>query len=252
MKILIIEDEQPAALQLTKLIRQFRPEAEIAASLDSVEEAVRWFSRNSHPDLIFMDIQLADGLSFDIFQQTELHAPVIFTTAYDQYMLNAFKVNSVDYLLKPVEPEELKNALAKFDRLFNRTIQYDRTAIHKLIQSFNQPEYKERFLIKAGQHLAFVPVADIHYFYSEDGLVFVRTADNRKHAIDHSLEQLEEMLRPADFFRVNRSLIARIEAIQKIHPYFNSRLKLELKPRPEFDVIVSRNRVVEFKQWLDR
>ncbi|MFN7118410.1 MAG: LytR/AlgR family response regulator transcription factor [Saprospiraceae bacterium] len=252
MNILLIEDEQPAARRLANLIRECRPQSNILAAIDSVEQAVQWLASNTAPDLIFMDIQLADGLSFDIFNQTSILSPVIFTTAYDQYTLKAFKVNSVDYLLKPIDPTELASAFIKFDQVFGKKMSYDLNAIQQLIQSMSQPQYKERFLVRVGQQMMYILVADINYFYSEDGLAYAKTGDGKKHLIDYTLEQLEENLNPADFFRINRKIITHVNSIVKIAPYFNSRLKLEIKPKAEFEVLVSRERVNDFKKWLDR
>ncbi len=252
MTILIIEDEKPAARRLEQLIRQQRPQASILGAIDSVERAVQWFRENTPPALMFLDIQLADGLSFDIFREVEVQAPVIFTTAYDQYTLKAFKLNSIDYLLKPIDPEELQQALEKFDRYFGKAPLLDTRALESLIQSFQAPEYKERFIVKAGQQLTFIQVEDIRYFYSEDGLLFARMNDKKRHALDYTLDQLENLLDPKDFFRLNRKTIANINAIYKVAPYFNSRLIVEMRPQPEFEVIVSRDRVTDFKNWLDK
>ena len=252
MKILIVEDELPAAKRLTKLIQQFKPQAEIIKTIDSVEDAVKWFRGKIACDLIFMDIQLADGLSFDIFTQVEIQTPVIFTTAYDQYTLKAFKVNSIDYLLKPIDSEELEGAIKKFETVYQQPINYNRQSIEQLIQSLTQPDYKERFIIKIGQQLTYISVKEIFYFYSEEGVVYARMQDGKKHAIDYTLDQLEQVLRAAEFFRINRKTILGIDAIHKISNYFNSRLILELKPKPEFEVIVSRDRVSDFKKWLDK
>lgn len=252
MNILLLEDEQPAAKRLTNLIRACRPQAQLLAALDSVENAVQWLETNAAPDLIFLDIQLADGLSFDIFNQTRIQSPVIFTTAYDQYTLKAFKVNSVDYLLKPIDETELAAAFDKFDQVFGKKLEYDLTAIQQLIQSMSQPQYKERFLVRVGQQMIYLQVADVLYFYSEEGLAYAKTADGKKHLVDYTLEQLEENLNPADFFRINRKIITHVHSIVKIAPYFNSRLKLEIKPKADFEVIVSRERVPDFKKWLDR
>lgn len=251
MKVLIIEDEIPAAKRLRKLISQYCPEAKVMDVVDSVEGATQWLDTFEKPDLIFMDIQLSDGLSFDIFNQTEVISPVIFTTAYDQYALKAFKVNSVDYLLKPIDPEELQSAFAKFRNLHQQAQEYDRTAIQNLISSITQKGYKERFLVKVGQQLNYVQTKEIAYFYSEEGLVYAMTNTNRRHVLDYTLEQLQDVLDPKIFFRINRKIIVSVEAIHKIHTYFNSRLKLELLPRTELEAIVSRERVGDFKSWLD-
>ena len=252
MKTLIIEDELPAAKRLLQLLQKLQPEAELLGTLDSIEAAVQWFLQHPMPDLIFLDIQLADGLSFDIFKEVQITAPVIFTTAYDQYTLRAFKLNSVDYLLKPIDPEELQQALDKYQRHFNNQPSFDPRTLEKLIQSFQKPTYKERFIVKSGQQLTFIQVDDIRYFYSEDGLLFAQMKDKKRHAVDYTLDQLETLLNPSDFFRVNRKVITQLTAIQKIAPYFNSRLMVELRPKADFEVIVSRDRVNDFKAWLDR
>lgn len=252
MRILIIEDEIPASKRLSKLILSERPDFQIIEILDSVETAVDWFNNSPTPDLIFMDIQLADGLSFDIFSQANIPAPVIFTTAYDQYTLKAFKVNSIDYLLKPINPEELHNALQKFETLFEKPQPYDTSVFEKLLKSVSEKSYKERFLVKIGQNLTYVTVDEVSYFYSEDGSVFAQNCNGKKYIIDYSLDQLENILNPDFFFRINRKFIVQLPSIQKISTWFNSRLKLELKPKPEGDIIVSRERVSVFKNWLDK
>ena len=194
------------------------------------------------------------GLSFDIFQQTEITSPIIFTTAYDQYTLKAFKVNSVDYLLKPIDPEELSSALQKFKTIFgqSKTISYDHAAIQNLIQSMTKKEYKERFLVRIGPHLQYITIEDTAYFYSSDGMVHLQTTAGKRHIVDYTLDQLERMLDPDCFFRINRKIITNICAIQKIHTYFNSRLLLDLQPKINLEVIVSRDRVGDFKNWLDK
>jgi len=251
MNVLIIEDEIPAAKRLRKLIGEHCPEAKVMDVVDSVEGAAQWLNTFEKPDLIFMDIQLSDGLSFDIFNQTEVVSPVIFTTAYDQYALKAFKVNSVDYLLKPIDPNELENAFQKFRNLHQQSQEYDRTAIRNLITSITQKGYKERFLVKIGQQLNYVQTKEIAYFYSDEGLVYAMTNANRRHVLDYTLEQLSDVIDPKNFFRINRKIIVGVDAIHKIHTYFNSRLKLELLPRTDLEVIVSRERVGDFKSWLD-
>ena len=252
MKILIIEDERPAAKRLSKLILSEKPKAQIIEMLDSVETAVEWFGNNTNPDLIFMDIQLADGLSFDIFNHIEISSPVIFTTAYDQYTLKAFKVNSVDYLLKPIDADDLKNALCKFDTYFQKQQAFDATGIENLLQSLSQKSYKERFLIKIGQNLTYLPVEDIIYFYPEDGSVYAQNDKGKRYILDYTLDQLETQLDPDLFFRINRKYFIQLKSIQKISTWFNSRLKLELRPKPEGEIIVSRERVGDFKAWLDK
>lgn len=253
MHILIIEDEQPAAKQLSKLIQKIRPQAQLLSSLDSIEATVEFFADTpTLPDLIFMDIQLADGLSFDIFNQVDLRAPVIFTTAFDQYTLKAFKVNSIDYLLKPIDPDELSAALNKYENIYRQPPAFSPALLHSLRNALTEPTYKERFLIKVGQQLIYLRTDEIRYFFSEESLVYAITVDNKKHLIDYSLEQLEPLLSPRDFFRINRKIILYIDAIQRIHTYFNGRLKLDILPKQELEAIVSRDRVPDFKNWLDR
>lgn len=251
MKTLIIEDEQPAAKRLAKLLAEHCPECEILDMIDSVEGAVKWLENFQAPDLIFMDIQLADGLSFDIFGQTSLTAPVIFTTAFDHYTLRAFKVNSVDYLLKPIDPAELVSALDKYSKIYDRQETYDRSGLEKMLQSMlMRQDFKERFLVKSGQHFIHITVSDIAYFFSEDGIAFVQCADGKKYIIDYTLDQLEGMLDPKTFFRINRQAIVRPEAVSRISTWFNSRLKLDLRPSYEANNVVSRERVQEFKRWM--
>ncbi len=252
MRMLIVEDELPAAKRLKQMLVKYRPQADILGPLESISATVEWWQSNLPPDLVFLDIQLADGLSFDIFKEADIQTPAIFTTAYDQYTLKAFKINSIDYLLKPIEPEELSEALDKFDRLARRGNAISPQALQQLLASFTQPEYKKRFIVKAGQQLTYIEVADIQYFYSEEGLLFAQMEGRKRHAIDYTLDQLETLLPPASFFRINRKVITHIRAIRKVAPHFNSRLKLQLAPAPDFEVIVSRDRTSGFKQWLDK
>ncbi len=251
MTYLIIEDEFHAAKRLKQLIANVEPESECIAIIDSVEDAVAWFEGNEDPDLAFFDIQLADGLSFSIFQKTEVTIPVIFTTAFDEYALKAFKANSVDYLLKPVDEQELTQALKKYQRLFGeKSTSLDDEVITRLMRKLNTPDYVKRFLIKQGTSLSYVNVDNIARFYSEDSMTFIVTNDGFKHNIDHTLDQVEELLNPEEFFRINRKLIVHVDSITKMSSYFNSRLKLALKPRYDGDAIVSRDRVKGFKVWL--
>ncbi|MCC6410971.1 MAG: response regulator transcription factor [Saprospiraceae bacterium] len=248
MNILIIEDEIPAAKQLTKMVAKCEPQARVLDTLDSVEGAVRWLATFPAPDLIFMDIQIADGLSFDIFSRCEVTAPVIFTTAFDQYAVQAFKVNAVDYLLKPIDPDDLKTAL---ERHRDRRQTAPAVDLQQLSRFFHpSTSYKERFLVKNGQQLSFVLSQEIAYFLSSDGLTQAFTEGGKKHFIDHTLEELERLLDPRHFFRISRGMTVRLEAIRKIHPHLNGRLKLELHPSPGDEVFVSRERAGEFKTWL--
>ena len=247
MRILLIEDEIPAARQLTKLLLAHNPAFQILDALDSVEGAVRWLRTFPAPDLVFMDIQIADGLSFDIFRQVEVTAPVVFTTAFDHYAVQAFKVNAVDYLLKPVDPEELGKALEKVENQKNKPVAYD---FETLTRFFKKENYKDRFLVKSGQQLTFLIASDIAFFRSADGLTQAFTFSGKKYFVENTLEELERLLDPQDFFRVSRSMTLRLNSIHKIHPHLNGRLKLETHPAAPEEVFVSRERVGEFKSWL--
>ena len=253
MQYLIIEDEYHAARRLAGMIGNLRPEANGLGVLDSIEDAVAWFNAHDQPDLVFMDIQLADGLSFQIFERVTVSAPVIFTTAYDAYALKAFAANSVDYLLKPIEEEALARALDKFERLFQQATtpaSIDQATIAALLRSMAKPDYAQRFLIRSGTGLAYIGVEEIAYFTSRDGLTYAWGTDRKKHHIDLPLEQLTEKLDPTSFFRINRKMIVSIRAIHKVNDYFNHRLKVVLTPRTEEDPVVSRDRVKDFKAWL--
>lgn len=247
MKALVIEDEIPAAKRLRQLVLEARPAATILDTLDSVEGAVRWLRTFPAPDLIFMDIQIADGLSFDIFRQVEVVSPVIFTTAFDQYAVQAFRVNAVDYLLKPIDPTDLENALVRLENTRTQNTTFDYRSIVQLLQ---KPTYKDRFLVKNGQQFVYLNAADIAYFRSSEGLTQAYTFTGKKFFVEHSLEELERLLDPNDYFRVSRGLTIRLNAIQKIQPHLNGRLKLGLTPTTPDEVFVSRERAGEFKVWL--
>lgn len=250
MKVLIIEDEAPAARRLAQLVKECRPGTEIVAQLDSVETAVEWLNNNPAPDLAFMDIQLADGLSFDIFKATAVKCPVIFTTAYDEYAIKAFKVNSIDYLLKPIDKQELASAFDKFDGLKNQPSP-EPLNISEIVKAFGGQQYRTRFLVKQGQRLIPVGTEEIAYFFAEEKLVFILTHDNHKYAIDYTLEQLETQLDPQHFFRANRKFMVSMKSVKDIHLSFNGKLKLYLNPPHNGEEIyVSRERAPEFKNWL--
>ena len=246
MRILLIEDELPAARQLARLLREARPDGAILETLDSVESAVSWLRTFPPPDLIFMDIQIADGLSFDIFQQVEVAAPVIFTTAFDQYALQAFRVNAIDYLLKPIDPEELVAALHKVEQRRPAAL----PDLAALARYFSPREYKERFMVKAGKHFQMLRADDVACFHSADGFTQALDTGGKKHFVDHPLDELEQLLDPRRFFRVGRNLIVHINAVLRVATHFNGRLKLEIKPAPAEEVFVSRERAAAFKAWL--
>jgi DNA-binding LytR/AlgR family response regulator len=252
MTVLIIEDEPHAAERLEKLIREVLPSCKVVGTFDTVKKSVQWFKSNPSPEIVFMDIQLADGLSFSIFEQCEVKSPVIFTTAFDEYALKAFKVNSIDYILKPVDKDDLAKALTKLN-----TLSRSETSTKVLLDNIGQAvqmlmkKYKSRFVIKVGEHLKTIDIESVRYFYSQDKTTFCVTEDNRNFIFDYTLEQLEEMLDPAIFFRINRKYLVRSSSIQDIITYTNSRLKLVLKGSQDKDIIVARERVQEFKNWLN-
>lgn len=250
MRVLIIEDEQISAHILQDILTDNFPDIEIVANLNSVGRAVEWLKENEEPNLIFMDIQLPDGLGFDVFRQVDISSPVIFTTAFDQYALKAFKVNSLDYLLKPVDTTELHKAILKYKEWHGKKTKLDNAVIEELVRNLTKPKYRERFMVKNGQNLYYVPTPDIGFAFAEDGLVFLVGQDGKKHHVDHKIEDLHNLLDPKDFFRVNRKFIVRISAIQKISTWFNSRLKLDVHHADDHEVIVSRERVADFKNWL--
>jgi DNA-binding LytR/AlgR family response regulator len=250
MKVYLIEDEAPAANRLSKLIGDLYPGTEILGRADSIESAVRFFSKNIAVDLVFMDIQLADGLSFDIFKQVKLTTPVIFTTAFDQYTLKAFKVNSIDYLLKPIEEGELKNAIDKHLQLKSQTPLLPQNIL-SLLADLNRPRYRERLMIKKGSQFISVKTSCIAYCYADDKLCFAVDNAGAKYLVEDTLSQLEEQLMPSQFYRINRHMIVQIDAIKKVHSWLGSRLKLELAPETAVDTVVSRDKVIGFKDWLD-
>lgn len=253
MRILIIEDEHYAAKRMQNLLLNQLPDATILAVIDTVEDAVSWLSSHVEPNLIFMDIQLADGLSFQIFEEIKVQCPIIFTTAFDEYALNAFKVNSIDYLLKPIEELALKNALDKYQKFFPSASaqQIDWNGITKEVFK-NKGQYKSRFLIKTGQSYAYLNTGDIQYLFSEDGLSFACDEKGKKYLIDQSLDKIEDTLDPDQFFKISRKHIIALQAISKVHPYLNGRLKLELNLKSDKEFIVSRDKSKDFKSWLDK
>ena len=251
MKVIIIEDEKPAARRLQRMLYAIDITADMM--LHSVEEAVEWFQNNEHPDLIFLDIQLSDGLSFEIFDHIEIKSAVIFTTAYDEYALQAFKLNSIDYLLKPVDEDDLKDAVSKYkDRIpENAKVSAAFDDIKKLLINPIDRTYKKRFSVKIGQHLKLVNIDEIECIYSENKGTYAFTKDKRNYLLDHTLEQLDAELDPQLFFRINRKFYVNIHAIDNMISYTNSRLQIKLKTYNEQEVIVARERVKDFKNWLE-
>lgn len=252
MKALIIEDEPHARIELKRLLIKVAPEITIAAEVDSVAEALK-FLRSAHPfDLVFADIQLSDGLSFDIFSEIEVSQPVIFTTAYNEFAIKAFELNSIDYLLKPIEETHLQRAIAKLDRLQNQGHSLALTAAKLKEILLNKQEYKSRFVIKTGDQFKYISTSDIAYFMAEDGVVYAIDKQGTRLLIDYKMEVLEQLLNPTEFFRINRGCIVHIQAIQKVHKYFNSRLSIDLLPKMAEPVLVSRLKVDEFLKWMDQ
>ena len=248
MKIILIEDEKPAARLLKRRVEKLG--YEITEMLHSVEESVAWLKTNSQPDLIFLDIQLSDGLSFEIFNQVDVSSAIIFTTAYDEYVLKAFKLNSVDYLLKPVDEEELKFALEKFEKQHQPKSSFDLSEIKKLFTSQSE-SYKERFSVKIGTSIKIIESDNIECFFSENKASYIHIKENKNYLIDFSLDKVEEQMNPKKFFRINRSQIIQIDSIKEITIYSNSRLKIVLNTYNEQDMIVSREKVTDFKNWLE-
>jgi two-component system LytT family response regulator len=254
MKLLIVEDESPALSRITKLLKEIDSRIQILATADSIEAACAAFEKNTDFDLALMDIELADGQSFDIFKRTHVYCPVIFTTAYDEFALKAFKVNSIDYLLKPIDKNELKEAIEKFKstQTFKPSalVQQQMEALLQQLKPV-QLGFKNRFLIKTGTKLISVPIVDIAYFHATDKMVYLHTVKNEKYIIDQSLDELISTLDPALFFHLNRQFIAHINSIKTVNAYFNGKLKVEINPPVNEDILVSRDRATEFKKWLD-
>lgn len=252
MRVLIVEDESMAAKRLSNMLLKLEPDLEILEVLDSVKTAVKWLTANE-ADLLFFDIQLADGLSFEILNQVHINTPIIFTTAFDEYAIKAFKVNSIDYLLKPIDPEELQNALDKFHQNFKRPeTQQPNLAMLEQAMKMLTKQYKERFVVKIGEHIHTISVSDTAYFFSQDKATFLVTQDKKRYIIDYSLEDVESLLDPQEFFRINRKYFISMRAVKDIVSYSNSRLRIILNQSDEMDAIVSRERVQDFKKWLDR
>jgi two-component system response regulator LytT len=254
MTTIIIEDEKPAARLLQRKLEKLN--IQVGVMLHSVEEALHWFSKNEHPDLIFLDIQLSDGLSFEIFEKVEIKSAVIFTTAYDEYALRAFKLNSIDYLLKPIDEDDLEIAVAKFKSLLpkqelqTQSLGIDFEQIKKMLTNPFEKNYKKRFTVKIGQHLKVISIDEIECFFSENKGTYIHTFDNRNYLIECTLELLEHELDPGDFFRISRKFIIPLKAIKEIVLYSNSRLKVILPSFKEEHVIVSREKVSDFKAWI--
>jgi len=256
MKVLIVEDEPFAQQELRRLLTATRNNIVVLSCIDSVEDTLLWLRSNPLPDLIFMDIQLSDGLSFEIFRQEKILCPVIFTTAFDEYAIQAFKVNSIDYLLKPVKQAELAAALSKFDEVRTSYQVSDRPVfdISKLEQLLNpaRKEFKSRFIARMGDQIKHIAIEEVAWFYAEDNVVFLVTKGNNRFIIDYTIDQVSLQLDPSRFFRLNRSVVADIKSIGKVSRYFNGRLLIELAPSAPEPVYVSRAKAQEFIEWLDK
>lgn len=250
MQVLIIEDEMRAANQLQKLLRQTDFSHNLLGILDTVEESVQWFQTHTLPDLVFMDIQLADGLSFEIFQKIELQCPIIFTTAFDQYAIRAFKVNSVDYLLKPIQLKDLKQALDKFKRSEQAFTLTDQN-LQNFLAELKVKESRQGILVKEGDDYVQLQISDLLYAYSEDSITFGVT-ESKRVIIDETLDQLFTTLDASQFFKINRGQVIAKKAIGKIAKYFNHRLKLNIAQSRDHDFVVSRQKVNDFKAWMNK
>lgn len=252
MKVIIIEDEAPAAKRLEKMLLELDTNIEVTQVLDSVESSIRHLLGKPAVDLIFMDIQLADGISFDIFTEVPLTVPVIFTTAYDQYTLKAFKVNSIDYLLKPIDETELEKALQKYRHLFEKKEPFIPDQFLHLLREIGGSKYKERLLIKRGQQLGFLKTEQTAYCFASGKLCHAFDFNNNKYLLEDNLSELELQLPPNQFYRINRHLLIHIDAIKKVHTWLGGRLKIETSIPTTADTTVSRDRVNGFKEWLGR
>ncbi|MEZ5197193.1 MAG: LytTR family DNA-binding domain-containing protein [Bacteroidales bacterium] len=255
MNALIIEDEPHAQNELKRLLEKSKHTVSVIDCIDSIVDTVEWFSENKSPDLLFLDIQLSDGLSFDIFNKVQVKCPVIFTTAFDEYAIRAFKVNSIDYLLKPIKSDDLENALDKLDSIKSsyesKEVTISQEQINELLQ-YRKPNYKTRFIARVGDQIKHIDIMDVAYFMAEDNEVMLITKNNNKYIIDYSLDELGSLLNPDNFFRANRSYIVALQSISKINKYFNSRLHLTLSPETEDTVLISRVKVPEFLKWMDK
>ena len=254
-RALIIEDEKPAAEHLQRLISQAEMGIEVSIVIPSVDEAVAWLTKNTMPDLIFLDIQLSDGLSFEIFDHIEITCPVIFTTAYEEYAIKAFKFNGIDYLLKPVSIDDLKHAINRFissDKIFSdlyiHALRYKVDNVMKLLTN----KYKSRFVVNVGMHLRTIETVNINLFYSLEKSTFILESTGKTYDINYSLDQVEKLVDPEKFFRISRRHIVNIKAVTDIISYSGSRLKLKISSSPDDDILVSRSRITEFRRWLER
>ncbi|GAB3013477.1 LytR/AlgR family response regulator transcription factor [Spirosoma pulveris] len=260
MNALIVEDEELAVRKLRKLLTEVAPDLLVAGVTASIDDTVDWLENlrstgKPEPDLIFLDIELADGQSFEIFERTTVRSTVIFTTSYDEYALQAFKVNSIDYLLKPVQREDLQRSLRKYEDLRSRSVETPSVNIEKLLQQLQSQvsrDFRQRFLVRQGQRMLSVEVGEIAYFYTEDRYSFFAMHTGQKFLVDYTLDELSDALDPARFFRINRGVIVTHQAVEQIQPYFGNRLALQLKPIFDKEALVSREKVSDFKLWMGK
>lgn len=251
IKLLIIEDEEPAAKRLQKMIQEIEPDVQVLENIVSVSSGIKWLQENESPDLIFSDIQLSDGLSFEIFKRVEVNCPIIFTTAYDQYAIEAFKVNSIDYLLKPIKKDDMEVAINKFKKISSGE-KKNNLDLKKIMEAFSTPNgnYKTRFIVRYGEHIKTIKIEEVAYFYTEDKINFLSTTEGRRYTIDFNLDNLESMLDPKVFFRINRQYIISIHSIKEMFAYTKSRVLVKLNPTAKHETIVSTERSGDFKLWL--
>ncbi len=251
MKVLIIEDETLLAKELQRTLSEIRSDIEIVEVIKSISQGTEWFQKGEAIDLIISDIQLTDGTSFELLRQVEVSTPIIFTTAYDEFAINAFKLNSIDYLLKPINENDLEAALEKFEELWGKKKVLDPEVLNHLIEKNTEQSYKSKFLIRVGDQYKQVDSEDIGFFFAEGNTVYLVRKNGKKLIVDYSLDQVAPQLDPKKFFRINRQLLISNSSIRGIHKYFNSRLKLEIHPNFESDVLVTRSRVNEFLSWMN-
>jgi two-component system, LytTR family, response regulator LytT len=259
MNILIVKDEELAVKKIQKTLASVDPGANVAGITDSITATVDWLKSNPSPDLILMDIELSDGQSFEIFSRVEVKSAVVFTTSYDEYALKAFKVNSIDYLLKPIQKEDLESALVKYRQMKSMYAAGGAPAdlnvenlVKELRQKLQPKEFRKRFLVKHAQKLVSVEVEEIAYFFSDGRLNFFKTYDNKKFVVDYTMDELEDMLDPERYFRISRSFYIAVDSVDQIHDYFGNRLLLHLKPAVDKEAIVSREKVSDFKKWMGK
>lgn len=252
MKVLIVEDEIHTAKALAKMLKTLDDKIDIISTIDSVDESIHFISNHPEIDLIFMDIQLSDGISFEIFKEIKVDIPIVFTTSYDEYAIKAFEVNSIDYILKPIELKAIERSLEKFKMHSNPSNRVEK--IESLLNQVNiaTQKFKSRFLIKTGKGFLVIPIEEVAYFFIENQLVFLKTNKDKRHIVDFTLDELEKLLDPQCFFRLNRQVIASLQSIDKIENYFNNTLIVHLKPILEKEVVISRYTIKAFKEWLDK